>query len=120
MFYPRPHPSEADPLAPSIPRQLLAWGRHHPWPFTILFTGTAFLTASVLPIWTAWYVGPWEKSADWTTFWEMLSSIPNVARQFNGEQLIVDFYGLELLKLAAIFTMAAGFGRLLAKVAPDV
>ncbi len=120
MFYPRPHPSEADPMAPSATRQLLAWGHRHPWPFTILFTGAAFLTASVLPIWTAWYVGRWEKSANWTPFWEMLSSVPNVARQFDAEQLITDFYGWELLKLAAILTLAAGSGRVLAKVAPDL
>jgi hypothetical protein len=120
MFFPVPPNSEpirprtAEPVSRTRGQRFRAWRRQHPWRFTAWFAVSAFALASVLPIWTAWYIGPWEASGEPATFWQMAGTAWGVRhRLFAGGQ-VSDFFAPELVKLAVLIVVSVPVGRWLA------
>jgi hypothetical protein len=118
MFFPVPPQDAPDPRRPSAVGlwvgRIRAWGREHPWRFTVLFVVLAFLGASFLPMWTAWYFGPWGANPHPATFWEAVSALVPVTRQPDPDRLVIVFYGPEAAKLVGLVAVSAAVGRVLA------
>ena len=82
-----------------------------PWRYAALLTLIVFVVASSLPVWTAWYFGPWEGTGELASFWTMLASIPGAAEQVSARSLILKFYGYEAGKLVGLIAVSLAVGR---------
>ena len=85
----------------------------YPSRFAGWFALAVFALFSVLPIWTAWYIGSWEATGKLTSFWAMLISFPPATEQGRAERL-VELYGPEAIQFAVLVGTSLGVGRLLA------
>jgi len=84
------------------------------WGYAARFTLAVFAVFSILPIWTAWYFSSWEGLGVWASFWTMLASIPRSAEHLNFRELVLSFYGPEVVKLTVLVAVSLGVGRKLA------
>ena len=98
-----------------------AWARRHPWRFTLLCVATAFLVASVLPIWTAWHFHPRGFLAGPSTFWEAASAVWDAARHPDGNLLVTRPYVWvgNATKLVGLVVVAGFVARRYAAPPPD-
>jgi hypothetical protein len=76
---------------------------------TVRTAVVVFLVFSILPIWTAWYVGEWEAAGEQATLWGSLVSVAPSANHLDGVELFA-FYRSELLKLAVVLAISLAIG----------
>jgi hypothetical protein len=86
-------------------------GRRRPRRFAAWFVLSAFAVFSVLPIWTAYYIGDWETTGLQASFWTMLASVPGALQRVDAELLLIEFYGHQLLQLGVLLAVSVGVGR---------
>jgi hypothetical protein len=72
-----------------------------------------FAIVSVLPVWTAWYIGSWEATGERASFWTMLATVPRATQQTSAKTLFLDYYGPQVLQLAVILVVGCFVGRCL-------
>ncbi len=117
MFFPPPPPRSAEEAVENAPSRTswrvpeFDWICRHPWWFAAAFTLSWLLIASVLPIWTAWYIGSWEASGERASFWEMLEAMPRAAEQVGWQRLVLDFHETDLVELVVLAVAGVGIGR---------
>jgi hypothetical protein len=72
-----------------------------------------FAISSVIPMWTAWYIGEWELLGEHGEFWDMIQSVPDAAQKLSAGKFFY-LYCNDGIRLALIVGVSLGVGRWLA------
>jgi hypothetical protein len=86
-------------------------GARSPWRRAFRFALGAFVVLSFVPIWPAWYFGPWEGTGEPASFWTMLFSVPGALEHQRASKLVLVFYGPDLLLPVALLILSLVVGR---------
>lgn len=86
-------------------RQFPAWAPRRPTQLAMIFG--PLLVSTLLPIWTVWYIGPWEANVDAGSLWSALRMLPDNVRD-AGLSYVATLWGRNLV--TAGFMLLLGFG----------
>ena len=69
------------------------------------------LAALLLPVWTVWYIGPWEATGERGMIWSVLRMAPYNVRQVGAAAFVVDYGMGNLLQCVALLVLGIGIDR---------
>ena len=90
--------------------QMATRRRPKPWVFAIGFALAVFAAVSVLPVWTAYYIGGWEVTGKQATFWGMLWSIPDAAKVDFGRDFWIRCFGPQFVGMLSVLGVSFWIG----------
>ena len=68
------------------------------------------LLSTLLPIWTAWYIGPWEATGQGATLWSAMRLLPDNVRA-AGQSYVLTLWAGNLKTAGLILLLGLGIER---------